>query len=576
MINFIQKINQDLENYTSYYEMANYFRKDDTTLSNIFMNICSYQLNYQMDGLANTLQENFITKEMKDEDIECLSSMVENITNIFLKARIYHFLFIKRKKKNRNDAIQTVQLYWEISQKLSSEDNFHELINYLFIALYIGNLVHIHNTAYDSAKNKLLDFLKNINNQDIHKSIYALSFVNWLQILPKENIISTAQDISNNAISLSEHGQAILALEIAKDNYRHSEVDNISELNRKMADCYIYIARSDSGLRAAHFLLKAISVLRCIKDTREERLSLYEEMRDYQRESMLDLKYCETPPFDISPLLEQVRGILQESQDLFDMLFRTSCCIIDIAKMETIKNAEINTPKSFIDIFYGQRMYIDHQGIPINTNDIPSIIDFGNITDNEKNILWSKMVEKIKIHHQVSCVAIAEALRVLNSTYYIEYQYILYLCKNTPFVPNGHEEFFAKGIIAGLNGDFLTASHLLVPQIENSLRHLLELGAEEPTTLHANNEQERDGLKALLENPEIIRIFGIDGVVHLRTILLDKRYPSLRHSIAHGLIDSSHFYGTGSIYLWWLVLRIVMVPYKKHWEAKYSPDGAGL
>lgn len=111
MINFIQKINQDLENYTSYYEMANYFRKDDTTLSNIFMNICSYQLNYQMDGLANTLQESFITKEMKDEDIECLSSMVEDITNIFLKARIYHFLFIKRKKKDRNDAIQTIQLY---------------------------------------------------------------------------------------------------------------------------------------------------------------------------------------------------------------------------------------------------------------------------------------------------------------------------------------------------------------------------------------------------------------------------------------------------------------------------------
>lgn len=128
---------------------------------------------------------------------------------------------------------------------------------------------------------------------------------------------------------------------------------------------------------------------------------------------------------------------------------------------------------------------------------------------------------------------------------------------------------FSGWIHSGLRGDFLTACHLLVPQIENSLRHLLEIRAEEPTALHANNEQERDGLKSLLENPEIIRIFGIDGIIHLRTVLIDKRYPGLRHSVAHGFVNSNYFYGTGAIYTWWLIFRIIMISYKSYWEKTY-------
>lgn len=570
MNNLIEKINRSLENYTDYYEMTSYFRRENNKLFNILMTVCSYQLNNQMDGLNNTLLKNIYSKEINNEDIEYLSNLVGKLENNFLKARVYHFLFLKRKKRDRNDIVNAMLYYRLALKNLTNNHDFYEFVHHSFMVLYLGNLVHHHGDDYDYVKNSLIDIFHKVRNEDIHKGIHILHIINHLGIDNKENIISLSQDIADLAILNDEYGQAILALEIAKSNLHPNEVEKISNVNRKIADCYINIARSNNGLTAAHFLLKAIETLRSIKNSREERLRLYEEMRDYQRESLLDLKYCETSPFDIYPLQEDVRNSLRGSQDFFDMLFRLSCCIIDIIKIDTIKEKEISLPPSFIDLFYQQRIYIDHEGIPMSISDIPPTIDFGNISDNDKNTLWSKMVERIKVHHFISCAAIEEALRILNSTYSIEYQYILDLCRNTPFVPQGHEEFFAKGIIAGLNSDFLTATHLLVPQIENSLRHLLKLGAEEPTTLHANNEQERDGLKSLLDNSEIIRIFGIDGVIHLRTILLDNRYPSLRHSIAHGFIGSSHFYGTGSTYLWWLILRIIMIPYRDYWEKRYS------
>jgi hypothetical protein len=45
-----------------------------------------------------------------------------------------------------------------------------------------------------------------------------------------------------------------------------------------------------------------------------------------------------------------------------------------------------------------------------------------------------------------------------------------YLVRHNPFIPPGHEGVFLQGLYYGLAGDFMIASHLLAPQIENSIR----------------------------------------------------------------------------------------------------------
>jgi hypothetical protein len=46
--------------------------------------------------------------------------------------------------------------------------------------------------------------------------------------------------------------------------------------------------------------------------------------------------------------------------------------------------------------------------------------------------------------------------------------------RGNPFIPEGHEYIVAQGLYSGFHGDFLTAVHLLVPQIEASMRYILE------------------------------------------------------------------------------------------------------
>lgn len=575
MNKLIEIINQNIKEYFNYYELMNYFRNHSSSLSQVLSNACSYEINNTPDSLSNSLTSSLLSKNISQDDIKSLDSILDKLENNILKARIYHLLFLKRDKKHKDDAINAMLFYSQSIDQLIKKD-IYLAVDFLFITIYLGNSIDFKEQSYIIAESTLIRLLQEMKLENPIMALRVLDIVNRLGLIPREDIIEISNFISDKLISKNEELKAILALEIAKSNISPNMRTLLDDINRKISNCYIAIAHFNQGFNAAHFLLNAINTLAKIKGTRVERLALYEEMRDYQIESMLDLKYCETEPYNISALLRESADILNKSEDLFDMLFRIACCICDIVVINELKKSEIQQGKSFIDLFYSQQIYIDHQGMNMTTGEIPSILDFEDIPEEDKQSLWSKIIMRMKIHHQISVEVIQESLRTLNATYNVKYKDILNLCTNNPFIPSNHEEFFAKGIFSGLRGDFLTACHLLVPQIENSLRHLLELRAEEPTTLHANKEQERDGLKALLENPEIIKIFGIDGVIHLRTLLIDKRYPGLRHSVAHGFVPSDYFYGTGAIYTWWLIFRIIMVPYKDFWEKKYIKNETTL
>lgn len=568
MESLIELANKDLNECSDYYEMMNYFRHNSSPVSQALSNACSYELNNNSNNLNETLCCSILTKTISQDDIDLLDSIVNEIENEQLKARVYHFLFLNREKRCLDDAINTMSSYCNSVEKLLKNEDIYTALDNLFMIIYLGDTIRLHDKSYDLAKNKLIELLERFKSNNPIQAIQVLNIANRLSIKNNDYIFEISNFIADSLIGMSEEWQAILALEIAKSNISSNSRTELDKINRKIADCFISIARSCDGIAAAHYLLRAINTLAQIKGTREERLALYEEMRDCQIESILDLEYVETKPYDCSKILGETNDILNGCQDLFDMLFRIAFCICDIVEINELKESELELGKGFIDVFFSHRIYIDQQGINMVVGDVPSIIDFKDISKEDKQALWSKMVERMKIHHQISVFVIQEALRILNINYNVKYSDIVNICKNNPFIPLNHEEFFSKGIFAGIRGDFLTACHLLVPQVENSLRHLLELRAEEPTTLH-NTEQERDGLKSLLENPQLIKIFGIDGIIHLRTVLIDKRYPGLRHSVAHGFIDYNHFYGTGAIYTWWLIFRIIMVSYKSYWEKTY-------
>ncbi len=134
------------------------------------------------------------------------------------------------------------------------------------------------------------------------------------------------------------------------------------------------------------------------------------------------------------------------------------------------------------------------------------------------------------------------------------------LVVHNPFIRPGHETFFLRGIHAGFVGDFLMASSLLVPQIEESLRYVLEQNNVDVSNLMDDDTQPMKLLGRLLSFQETKTIFGEHLQFELRGLLIEKAGFEFRNQIAHGFAQVSDCYSEAAINIWWLVLQILLRP----------------
>jgi hypothetical protein len=143
---------------------------------------------------------------------------------------------------------------------------------------------------------------------------------------------------------------------------------------------------------------------------------------------------------------------------------------------------------------------------------------------------------------------------------------------HSPFVLPEREYLFAKGLYAGLTGDFFTSTHILIPQIENSIRYLLWNRGVLPSGLDNRGIQNEYHLTTTLYCPEITSIFDEDTLFDLKSLLVEHSGSNLRNRMAHGLINDSEFLSPIMSYLWWLTLRLCCLPILIHQQKAEQSD----
>jgi len=118
----------------------------------------------------------------------------------------------------------------------------------------------------------------------------------------------------------------------------------------------------------------------------------------------------------------------------------------------------------------------------------------------------------------------------------------------------------SRGLLAGLYDDFTEACHLLVPQVEHSIRRALNDIDVITTSLGQDGVQDEIDLRRLLEKPEATLLFGEGMVFELRELLVERFGSNYRNLLAHGLLNSWEVEGSRAEYVWWLALRFYCLP----------------
>jgi hypothetical protein len=129
-------------------------------------------------------------------------------------------------------------------------------------------------------------------------------------------------------------------------------------------------------------------------------------------------------------------------------------------------------------------------------------------------------------------------------------------------------KFFAETTIIGAGSTTLrykhkairrlenVAAHLLIPQLESSLRYLLIQWGVITSMLTGDMIQDEYPLTKIIYMPELNEILGKDLTFDLQGLLVDRHGFNVRNKIAHGMLSFDEFFYPEESYLWWATLRL--------------------
>jgi hypothetical protein len=98
-----------------------------------------------------------------------------------------------------------------------------------------------------------------------------------------------------------------------------------------------------------------------------------------------------------------------------------------------------------------------------------------------------------------------------------------FIVDENPFIPQGREPLYARGLLAGLQGAPVIAAYLLIPQLENSLRHLLKQHgfiASKPEVI-----QDDYLLNKVLYSPDLKEVLTEDIILIIKVCWLNVWVP---------------------------------------------------
>ena len=321
-----------------------------------------------------------------------------------------------------------------------------------------------------------------------------------------------------------------------------------------------------SYIAACSFLQQAVEALRRLggEDSRVEMLHRkLLELQPKQAENMERISVT----VDLGLEVEQARARMK-GKSLHDALFDLALSVKSPRVLQLRESVE-NYSRQYVFLQLVSPALINDEGKVIARK--PALFN-GEPKEVEES-LQAEMFEEARRHQQVHAQARVEPARhQINLEHNAHEGDMLPLVIHNPFVPPGREPLFARGLHAGLIGDFAVAAHLLVPQIENSIRAVLSRRGAITSGMSSEGIQEEFDLARLLSLPEATEVFGEDRVFDMRGLLVERHGSNLRNRLAHGLIPFEGLMSLDVSYLWWMMLNLCCMPILAQLQKQQTAD----
>ncbi len=391
--------------------------------------------------------------------------------------------------------------------------------------------------------------------------------------LGREHAAAIAAHLAGQAEGI-ESIAAQNTLEVAAEWYqRAGDPGAAEEATYTIVQRLIAEAEINEAFRASVHLELALKILRTLSRAARERLGaadlpteLARRIRESGAAAIGQMQTFTTESGDLSGYVAALLATIRSDDPVESVR-----CFADVQAFASVSAARTETearerrsPLSFL----ATRRTLSADGRTVYrspANDDATIY-------GERAAIWEGMIQHYQLRvNLLGGIVLPRAWRQLSTDHRLHIGDFQALAAGSSIVPSTHEGIFARGLHYGYNGDFGAAVHLLVPAIEALVRLHLANSGERTSVISADGDENEIGLSALMENERVVDIFGEDVAFELRALLCGPIGPNLRNEVAHGLAGDAAFSSGVSVYLWWLTLKLVFMPY---WNALHDPGAA--
>lgn len=508
-------------------------------------------------------ERSFLPIDLNDEEMLCLSGILDEDLPPILKARIADILWTYLKPKNKKYSEIAIENYisMDVFKDFFQPDIYVFWERAAMLAKQAKN-----NSLIEKIKSKLLEEIENPStNWDFHLLKIIEIFDNT--DLDKERNHKLAEKLLEKQKEFNHKQQFHIVekyLELAAKLFKKSgntedSYKSLALLSQAIENHGDY-RKNESAIVANSFYKLAFQRYREIPNSYRSTLQIDQKLDTVQEKitqsGLLitdELKLISTKEIDISDLQEHCANYVKGKQTAFESLLYFSS--VSSCNFESIWKSTENNINNFPTSSLFGATSVSPDGRKISS--IPPLALDGS---NRDEVILKKAIKNFGIHMHLAVEGcIMPALDQIQKEYLFPKEFLIQLCKLSAIVPEKREILVANALYQGFEGDFGSAIHLLAPQVENMIRQRLKQNGLVTTHTAQKDIENEIGLSSLVNLDGAREILGDDLWLELQAVFTDSLSANLRNEVGHGLLDDETSNSLYSVYAWWMVLRLVIL-----------------
>lgn len=488
-----------------------------------------------------------IRELVSDGDLDGLSAFRADLDDPELQARLADLVWLLRRQHAAARA--AVPAYLASAMRLEDPREWSRGFARIRRALQLAARLERNGELFRQVITFIEETLARLNGKDpLFASARLLELLLGARVpgLNATNYGAHATAMGENAATAGDCWRAEALFNVSAGWYdRAKEPDKARAARIASAECFVAVAASSEPGVAAHHIQRAIGIYRRVGKASQRIDELMGLMGTYQRgatETFADIG----SDVDISDEVAQALAAVRGKATLVDALIALATFARSPSVPEMRASVQARVVASPLALLIPQVIVDMKTGRTTGRR---------NVDLTSPNIDAVLFQEARQQQHLIAAI-IDPARRLICNEHVFGDRDLLPLVRTSPFVPPGREMKCARGLAAGLRGDFMLATALLVPQLENSLRQVLEDAGGRAFGLDESGIQDAHLLGHLLDSKEIRNLLGEDIVFDLRGLLNERCGTNLRNLEAHGLLNDADYDSSEGRYCWWLTLRL--------------------